>query len=1595
MVNFMRRVFSFFLGMIFAFVLTIGALIGGGYWAFTNLTPKDVGVSEETFGGLATMTFEEWTAFVMDITKDPQSLTVKELEKQGFNTNGFLESLGVDVARADKKDLDSFRELAIGSLFGSTGLYEVNMGVLFLFIPKNEETGRYPIFSESARNRLRQYSLGDVFGEASDNTGLSAILRSMKLGSVLSSVYDEKLVNGEFVYESEDMGLELLANVELGLLTDGSGGSGFNFGYEIKEGYLNSLEGKELVEILASFGTTSDEAFAEKLSALSLFSGATLGELFTYSYETNSYVFTYEPLLEYLSLGKFFGVQLCTQDDSCKIHDNVLDCNGELYENGVVTEKLGLEKALLKNLAATSILDVMGGNLDVPEFLNGMYFGMALGYEPATPTDPSFCDKNCNITGEHKHKYYYVDSEGKYVGNLFNEVSNIAFDDVVAGGGIDVNGILSSATIGEILQYTKEGDVWYDKDGNPVPKDDIASEILYKFYDKNITNIDLEMDQLLEGITLGKVMNLTLKEDGYWYDENGDKADVLYQNLAGLELSALMDANSNALIDSLGDVYIGDFMGYKKVGDKWFDSNNAELFGIDGIIADIKLSEFIGSDNSGLNIEAKFENLPIGELLGYTKVDGIWYKDGNPVANETVTDRVFAELYNKTMKDFTDTENPIEIGELMGDIKLGDFLGLEKIDGVWYEGDVKADVLYQNIADILVSDLIGKPDSLTDELGKLFLGDFMEYEKGEDGKWYFNNEIVVGINETIANIKLSDVLTGDIKVEDTIKGTPIGELLGYVKDGGIWYDSENNPIGNETMEDRIFSKLYDKTMEDLTDTENPIKIEDLMEGIYLGEFLGLEKVDGVWYEGDVKADVLYQNIADMPVSDLIGNPDSLTDKLGELYLGDFMGYEKGEDGKWYLDGEVVAGIDGILAGVSLGSVINGNIEIMDKLKTQITIGEIMGYTYNEGDGFWYNGENIVDNTDLKGKIFYGIYGKNISEFDNLEVEDLLGGIYLGEFLSLKEVNGVWYETDAEGNLKTDGDGNFIKASVLYRAIAGIEVAELMSGDASLETELGKLYVGDFMGYYNDNGVWYNNDGVEVSEINSIMAEIKLSSVLDGNNSVMDDVMSKIKNRVTIGEIMGYTYNEDDGFWYNGETKIDNTDITGKVFYQIYGNTANDFSSLEVEDLLVGIKLGEFLSLKEVNGIWYETDTNGDLVEASVLYQTIADIEVAKLMNGTADLEAELGTLYVGDFMGYYNDNGVWYKDSTKAEKLTGIDKLTAEISLGKVLNGEDLDLDIETLTLSEIITIDSDSNKVLQFLGNTQVGELSSKVNEMTLGDVIDTDSNNMLSLLKDTKLDDLGSKINSLYAGEIMGFTRCTGEFGCPVHENSGCAETKNLWYEQQDSVWVLETGVEARVADLTIDQLAHHGITELNFVLGDVLKDNELNSGLFSLAYSGEIKDEYGNTKYEAVDDISQIPVMQLAERVSLGAETATYAKLEGAGLIHLDEEVEGSLDNIFGTTIKEGVEIGVWEGWTINETLNNLIVMQEVMNAYAVTLADDFTHPYNTNVLGQGDVYVKVTKGETTITIHVAESGQANVVENAYSATHTLTNGKLLLI
>ena len=458
--NFMRRTLAFILGMVFGFVVLFGGIATGAYWAFKNLTLGTLQLAEDG-SDIYSWTIEDLTAFISDVSKDPNSFTLNELEKHGFDVDKILTDMGVDLATANPKDVESFKSLAIASIFNENGIYNVNLGVIFLFMPMDMETGKYPIFSEGARTRLRQYSLGDFLStDENGNSNAYSILRGMKLGSLLTSTYDETFENGEYVYSSEDMGMDLFGNVELGILTDSLEGNSSDLGYEIKEGYLTNLKDKQLREIISSFGATTEEEYQLNYESNASFGDKTLDEIILWNEKYEWYEFDLSKLINLGTVGDMMGYSVCSKTDSCEIHQNVEDCDGLLYKDGVISTDSAMKRQLITNLCDTQITELMGG-IDFNDLFEGTYLGSAFGYEPGYL--PSKCDNNCSIehvhttvsycpaecseehehsyspyclpncSEEHEHNFYYFDANGNAVGNMKNTLSNFTLIDALNG----------------------------------------------------------------------------------------------------------------------------------------------------------------------------------------------------------------------------------------------------------------------------------------------------------------------------------------------------------------------------------------------------------------------------------------------------------------------------------------------------------------------------------------------------------------------------------------------------------------------------------------------------------------------------------------------------------------------------------------------------------------------------------------------------------------------------------------------------------------------------------------------------------------------------------------------------------------------------------------------------------------------------------------------------------------------------------------------------------------------------------------------------------------------------------------------------------
>ncbi len=790
--NFMRRSLAFILGMVFMLVVLVGGIGGAAYWAYKNLKLGTLGIGDDG-SELSEWTIEDTAVFVMDIVEDPEKFTISELEKRGLNVEALLSDV-IDFSSLNQQDLDALKSLPLISIFDENGLNKVNMGVVFLFLPKNEETGRYPLFSEGARSRLRQYNLGDFINEGPyGSLGAVNVLRSMKLGSVLSEAFTETYSNGEYTYSCEDKGLNLFANVQLGMFTALIEGADVDLGYEVMEGYLTNLKSKSLREILASFGAADDATYTQNFDKLAILGDVTLGESFVWNEELLRYELDTEKIMTFGTIGSLIGgYAVCTNSTSCPVHDDVSNCDGELYKGDVLAEDTGLLKIMLKNLANKDVMDLAGG-FEITSLFEGVMLGEALGYEISYPSDAclsdcelshehktyDYCQPNCNV--DHPHNYYFVDKDG-FVGELYNEIGNLSFEDAL-NGTLDIEGVIEDTTIGDVMGYRQKDGVWVDENSNEVKQDTLSEKIFYKLYGKKVGELSsVEFEELVDGIKLADVLgyekcvaetencpvhtDICGESQPYWFkkvvagDETSyERASALYNVLCDIELDEL-STNPGVIDTKLRSLYVGDLMGYSyEDGIGWTKADSGSqvpLTAIEGVMAEISLADIL---DGNFDLKNKIDDLYLSDVIDV---------DGNAI---------LSLVGDCKIKDLSSEVQSLYVGEIMG------YSGYVNN---WSNTSGKVTGFMAKIADLTIDDL-STPDKLQGIIDGIVIGDVIDnYNDG-----VFEIIDLTGVTDTNGNgVDAGDVLVSDMpeKIKEGVKTATFHDLL----DAGLIEDDDGH-----------------------------------------------------------------------------------------------------------------------------------------------------------------------------------------------------------------------------------------------------------------------------------------------------------------------------------------------------------------------------------------------------------------------------------------------------------------------------------------------------------------------------------------------------------------------------------------------------------------------------------------------------------------------------------------------------------------------------------------------------------------------------------------------------------------------------------
>ncbi len=1011
--------------------------------------------------------------------------------------------------------------------------------------------------------------------------------------------------------------------------------------------------------------------------------------------------------------------------------------------------------------------------------------------------------------------------------------------------GLPLTEILSERGIEKILEST-EVEYLYTF----LPSDLLSDPAKEALADKTLAEVaELDLGHLLSDVKLGYLT-------GVKYEKNAKTGEYepVYGNPEQPSLNEMLsEINAAELLDLFANG--GDI---------------AELFG--KYMNDVLVSHFLGAfmDLSDMPLGGMLEGKTFGEVLVFDEKTGVY-----SLSLGTLIGGTFAEL--------------LDLTPIYHDAETEDFI-------IGWR-DAKGEPVYgvmRGIAEKSVETLLSENFDVMALLSDVYLGDVMSYRPTFDGEGNLltwkdaEGNAASGIMAPLVELKLGEITGGSFDFVSVLDGVYVGDLLSYT------------PVKGDPLDpDRITGWTKDGTP--LTGVElatasidlgrllsdDTYKIGSAFDSLLLGELLGYEKRDGVWYEAgkNERASELYAKVAELSVGALISGEADFESVLSDLYLGEMLGYEKGErisgDGeeeryKWYKieknpDGTTtrigeVDGIEARIASYKLGALINGTAEInAEELITGMTIGEIMGYTphyQTDGDGeptdeidYWCDGNGIR----VTG-LMAAIAGEEIAAFED---GTLMSRVALGDVLGYyyDSENGVWLVS-----APSDGQPTPARVGGIMGVLADKKVDQL-------STAVDGVFIGEIMGYVEKNGTWYEvYDGTDPSrnvKASGVMAAFAGLTV--GRMSDADAVTAAM-NKVKLGDAMGYYYDTANGVWLESE----GGERVGGITASFVDLTVGEMSDPNtVTEAMNTVTLGDAMG-------YYYVSTNGvGLVSAPIDGQPtpakvdgIMGVLAGKKIN---QLSTAIDGVYIGEIMGYVEKSGTWYEvydgtDPSRNVKASGVMAVFAGLTVGEMSDPSAVTGAINSVTLGEALGY--------CYKESNQTWYESSAADAKPVSGV--------MGALAGTKIGGLSAKLESARIGELLGY-----EDG---GRNSAGAV---IWKDGGSDVAPI------------INKICNCGLGDLSstlnsLVLGDIFTKSELESGFFRLLGADPASIELKDVPTEATEAVKM----------------ATIGALMDAELL----EIDAYSDSLSALCMSRGKDRDYWKTLTFQRFIAFVVAPEE---------------------------------------------------------------------
>lgn len=991
-----------------------------------------------------------------------------------------------------------------------------------------------------------------------------------------------------------------------------------------------------------------------------------------------------------------------------------------------------------------------------------------------------------------------------------------------------------------------------------------------------------ELAELLDDVKVGYFLDVTYEKqsDGSYRIVYADAENpTLTELIAPLSMGKLLDATSGGgdvlavVKEDLGDVLLADLIG-----------NSVDETLVD-FVENKTLDDIIVYDSQTgkckLDVKELAEDVCLGTLMGCEPIkddpadpDRItgWMDGGKELSalESTVADITLKELMSDNF----------EITDAIGDLYLGDVMGYEKVEQVtraadatptyiWYEKEpdalgnrVPLSGLDKAIADIRLGDVINGGDNvITDAFSDLYLGEIMDYEKGaahtdSDGKvtytWYeikTGGERVAldGMDKAIANILLDDLLNNsEYEISDAFSDLYIGEVLGYEKgaastdsDGKVtyvWYEKQTDAQGDKVALDGIDRAMANILLSDLLGGDD-YNVTDAFSDLYLGEIMGYEKENGadglIWYEKEldehgnrVPLSGIDKAIANILLDDLLNDENyEISDAFADLYLGEVMGYEKGEiktaatqdapaQYTWLEDGNRVGGIKEKFSNYLLSDVMNGTAdisaddmylyEVLDMHKREYPAyakGGTLLTTYT----VWYEDEAC---TVRAAAVFGALAEKSVAT-----LEDDLPALFIGYTVGMVNVAGDWYEvSDVMTRDTADGEEKYVEltpADGIMLAFADLSIDD-MSDDESVRGAVNTITLADALNLTKgENGKYYDVD-IKAEDVTYEDGEYKKGGVtVEPVSGIMEQLAEKPVGSLTeeidgiyIGDAMGWELIDeenprDPASWRNGGNPVKG------VMASFAGLTVKQMSNeAEMQKAVKNVTLADALGYKlGADGKYYDENDN-----------VVTGIMSVLATEKVGDLTTRVDTMYLGEIMGWtpkWNDpddhsQGAEYWEDAENHRAEGFMVAFAHLMVKEMTDEEAVHEVVKTLTLADAMNYTKGENDKYYVEKITDTARYTYNAAEQTYYKKGTTEAvapiDGVLATLVDAQVGDMKGEVENTYIGEMMGWT--------PVwNDPDNHAADVEKWLRADGKA---ATGVVLPFASLTLKDMSDANIVE-----------------------------------------------------------------------------------------------------------------------------------------------------------------------------------------